>query len=107
MSTAVFHTAAGPPSSAIDDHATFPGGSDGAGLDGLKSYLRQRRQDDFVDHLCRTILGRRSTAAILEACVVVTGVSPSTLITNTHMVATWRFVCVAATLLDSSQHMSR
>ena len=65
------------------------------------------RFDAFVDHLCRTILGRRSTSAILDACVVATGVAPTTLITKTHMVATWRFVCVAATLLDSSQHMSR
>ena len=65
------------------------------------------RFDAYVDHLCRKILGRKSTAQLLEACVVATGVSPGTQITRTHMVATWRFVCVAAALLDSTQHMSR
>jgi hypothetical protein len=40
----------------IDPHAIFPDGSDGTGLEGLRQYLRQRRQDDFVDNLCRKML---------------------------------------------------
>jgi uncharacterized protein (DUF1800 family) len=65
------------------------------------------RFDAYVDHLCRTLLGRTSTADLLNACVLATGVSPAAKITKTHMVATWRFVSVAAALLDSPQHMSR
>jgi Protein of unknown function (DUF1588)/Protein of unknown function (DUF1585)/Protein of unknown function (DUF1592) len=41
----------------IDERATFPGASkEGAGLEGLRAYLRERRQDDFVDNLCRKFL---------------------------------------------------
>lgn len=40
----------------IEAKATFPGGVDGNGLDGLKAYLRDRRQDEFLDNLCRKML---------------------------------------------------
>ena len=40
----------------IDARAEFPGGSQGEGLDGLVSYLRQHRRDDFLDNLCRKLL---------------------------------------------------
>src|SRR5205823_7548549 len=36
--------------------ATFPDGTDRAGLAGLRDYLRDRRQDDFVDNLCKKLL---------------------------------------------------
>ena len=40
----------------IDTHATFPGGSEGNGFDGLRQYLREHRQNDFLDNLCRKLL---------------------------------------------------
>lgn len=40
----------------IDDRAEFPDGSDGAGLKGLRTYLVNERQDDFVDTFCRKML---------------------------------------------------
>src|SRR5205823_1957851 len=36
--------------------AMFPDGKERDGLDGLRAYLRDRRQDDFVDYLCRKLL---------------------------------------------------
>ena len=36
----------------IDASATFPGGATGAGMVGLKKYIQDRRQNDFVDNLC-------------------------------------------------------
>ena len=41
---------------AVDVSATFPDGQDGAGLEGLRHYIRQNRQKDFVDNLCRKML---------------------------------------------------
>jgi hypothetical protein len=41
---------------AVDPRATFPGGSEGSGVEGLRQYLREKRQDDFVDNLCRKLL---------------------------------------------------
>jgi hypothetical protein len=41
---------------AVDTNATFPDNSEGAGLDGLKTYIRQHREGDFLDNLCRQLL---------------------------------------------------
>ena len=41
---------------AIDSSATFPGAGEGTGLDGLRRYIRQHRQKDFVDNICRKML---------------------------------------------------
>ena len=40
----------------VDTHATFPGGSEGTGVEGLRTYLRDHRQGDFVENLCRKFL---------------------------------------------------
>ena len=40
----------------VDTRATFPGGSEGAGLEGLRRYLREHRQQEFLDNLCRKLL---------------------------------------------------
>ncbi|MBI2946914.1 MAG: DUF1592 domain-containing protein [Verrucomicrobia bacterium] len=41
---------------AVDIGAKFPDGSDRSGLDGLRDYLRERRQEDFLENLCRKLL---------------------------------------------------
>ncbi len=40
----------------VDVAADFPDGSIREGVAGLQQYLRQRRQEDFVDTLCRKLL---------------------------------------------------
>jgi len=40
----------------VDASATFPGGSEGDGLEGLRQYIRQHRQNDFVDNFCGKLL---------------------------------------------------
>ena len=40
----------------VDVRATFPDGSQGAGLNGLRTYLTSQRQQDFLDNLCRKLL---------------------------------------------------
>jgi mono/diheme cytochrome c family protein len=41
---------------AIDAHALFPGGSSGEGLAGLRSYIHEHRERDFIDNLTRKLL---------------------------------------------------
>ena len=36
--------------------ATFPDGASGTGLSGLRRYLSERRQDEFIEHVCRELL---------------------------------------------------
>jgi hypothetical protein len=40
----------------VDTQAVFPGGMQGAGLEGVQSYIREHRQKDFIDNLCRKLL---------------------------------------------------
>ncbi len=40
----------------IDASATFPGGVDAVGVSGLQTYIRQHRQDRYVENLCRKLL---------------------------------------------------
>jgi hypothetical protein len=40
----------------VDINATFPGGSQGAGIEGVRTYIREHRQADFVDNLSRKLL---------------------------------------------------
>jgi hypothetical protein len=39
----------------VQTKATFPDGEDRQGLEGLRAYLRDKRQDDFVENLCRKL----------------------------------------------------
>jgi cytochrome c553 len=40
----------------VDTRAEFPGGADGAGLAGLRTYVKAKREQDFVDNLCRKLI---------------------------------------------------
>jgi hypothetical protein len=40
----------------VDVRAAFPGGGEGAGVEGLRSYLGERRREEFVENLCRKLL---------------------------------------------------
>jgi hypothetical protein len=40
----------------VDWAASFPNGSVGSGLSGLREYIRAEREDDFLDNLCRKML---------------------------------------------------
>lgn len=74
-----------------------------------RSRIPQSRMsfDLYFDNLSRCLLGRGSTAESLEAACVATGLTPRTVITPTHAVATWMFPHITAVLLDSPQHMTR
>jgi hypothetical protein len=39
----------------VEAKAPFPDGSAGTGLDGLRRYLTEKRQDEFVDNFCRKL----------------------------------------------------
>ncbi len=41
---------------AVDLKALFPGGVEGTGVEGLRSYLGSKRRDEFVENLCRKLL---------------------------------------------------
>jgi hypothetical protein len=40
----------------VEVNVVLPGGSHGAGLEGVETYIREHRQDGFVDNLSRKML---------------------------------------------------
>jgi hypothetical protein len=40
----------------VDTKAVFPGGNQGSGFEGIQSYIRQHRQQDFLDNFNRKLL---------------------------------------------------
>ena len=71
------------------------------------------RFDEYVDHLCRTWLGRTADARLLQAATqAVTGpeswaiVTASTTVTREHSLASWLFPRLVSALLDTPDHMT-
>lgn len=40
----------------VDTEVAFPRGGRGAGFEGVQTYIREHRQNDFLDNLCRKLL---------------------------------------------------
>src|SRR5262249_39568295 len=40
----------------VQTSATFPDGKDRSGLEGLRDYLKEKREEDFVDTFCKKLL---------------------------------------------------
>jgi len=49
---------------AVEINASFPDGMDRKGLDGLKQYLKEKRQADFVDNLCKKLYSYALTRSL-------------------------------------------
>lgn len=68
---------------------------------------RRIRFDQFVDHLSRTILGKRSTPRLLQAACQAAGARPGTVITRSHGVIKWEMPRLLTVFLDNPDHLSR
>jgi Protein of unknown function (DUF1592)/Protein of unknown function (DUF1588)/Protein of unknown function (DUF1587)/Protein of unknown function (DUF1585)/Protein of unknown function (DUF1595) len=40
----------------VDTAVTYPGGVNGVGFEGLRDFIRDHRQDQFIDNVCRKLL---------------------------------------------------
>jgi len=65
------------------------------------------RFDDLVDRICRLILGKASTEALLATAVRAVDTQPGEIITGVHRVIRWRTPALLLALLDTPDHMTR
>jgi hypothetical protein len=49
----------------VDATAVFPGGSQGAGFEGVQTYIREHRQTDYLDNLSRKLLAYALSRSLL------------------------------------------
>ena len=62
--------------------------------------------DKYVDHLCKTWLGRASDDRLLLAARQAVSLPAGTVITSKHAVANWQFPRLVTALIDSPDHMT-
>ena len=86
----------------MDTHATFPGGSEGTGLEGLRSYLRQYRQEEFLDNLCRKMLAYALGRTLLLSDDITIDSMRANLAANDY-----RMSSLFETIVTSPQFLSR
>ncbi|HWB11141.1 MAG TPA: DUF1592 domain-containing protein [Pirellulales bacterium] len=86
----------------VTEAAVFRDGSQGSGIDGLRDYVRRRRQDDFVDNFCRKLVVYALGRGLLP--------SDELLVENmrTRLVADdYRFGSLVETIVSSPQFLTR
>ncbi len=49
----------------VDTKAVFPGGSQGTGFEGVQAYIREHRQNDFLDNFSRKLLAYALNRSLL------------------------------------------
>jgi hypothetical protein len=86
----------------IDTHATFPGGSEGAGIDGLRRYLNEYRQQEFIDNFCRKLLAFALGRTLLLSDDVTIDTMRANLAANDD-----RFSTLVETIVASPQFLTR
>jgi hypothetical protein len=87
---------------AIDDTAVFPDGQEGRGITGVIQYIRQHRQDDFVNNFCQKLLVYAlNRSSILPDDLLVAQMSDN-LKTNDY-----RFSAAVITLVTSPQFLNK
>lgn len=87
---------------AVETGATFPGGSEGAGLEGLLTYIRQQRQQEFVDNLCRKLLAYALGRSLHPSDDALLAEMRTKLATDGH-----RFSTLVETIVTSPQFMNK
>jgi hypothetical protein len=87
---------------AIDVRATFPGSSEGAGVDGLREYIRANRQHDFLDNLCRKLFAYALSRSLTLSDEPTIAETRSKLAANDY-----RFATLVESIVTSRQFMTK
>jgi len=86
----------------VDAKAAFPDGSEGAGIEGIRAYIRKSRKDQFVDGLERKLLVYALNRSLL--------ISDEPVIERMHAKLTasnYRFGSLVETIVTSPQFLNK
>jgi mono/diheme cytochrome c family protein len=86
----------------VDTNADFPDGSQGSGFEGVLAYIRERRQDDYLDNLSRKILAYALSRSLQLSDELVVEKMKSNLAANGH-----RFSSLIETIVTSPQFLNK
>ena len=86
----------------VDTTATFPGGSDGSGIQGVETYIREHRQADYLENLSRKLLAYALNRSLILSDELVVAEIQSKLAANGY-----RFSNLIETIVTSPQFLNR
>jgi len=86
----------------IDAKASFPGGSEGTGLEGVRAYIRENRQNQFLDGLERKLLVYALNRSLLLSDELVVDRMQAKLAANQY-----RFSSLVETIVTSPQFLDQ
>ena len=86
----------------IDAKASFPGGSEGTGLEGVRTYIRENRQNQFLDGLERKLLVYALNRSLLLSDELVIDRMQAKLAANHY-----RFSSLVETIVTSPQFLNQ
>ena len=86
----------------IDAKASFPGGSEGTGLEGVRAYIRENRQNQFLDGFERKLLVFALNRSLLLSDELVIDRMQAKLAANRY-----RFSSLAETIVTSPQFLNQ
>ena len=86
----------------VDTSVTFPGGVDGTGVAGLQSFIRDHRQDKFVDNLSRKLLAYALNRSLQLSDEALVDKMKTSLAANGY-----RFRALVETIVLSPQFLNR
>jgi hypothetical protein len=87
---------------AVDTRAVFPGGSQGTGFEGVEAYIREHRQQDFIDNLCRKLLAYSLNRSLMLSDEPTVERMRAALAANGY-----RFSALVDTIVTSAQFLNR
>jgi mono/diheme cytochrome c family protein len=93
------HDLAGHP---VDTNATFPGGATGSGFEGVQAFIREHRQNDFLDNLSRKLLAYSLNRSLMLSDDPTVEQMRSALSANGY-----RFTSLVETIVTSPQFRSK
>ncbi len=86
----------------VNTRAVFPGDIQGAGFNGVQTYIREHRQKDFLDNLCRKLLSYGLSRTLLLSD------EPTIEKMQARMAAgDYRFATLVETIVASPQFLNR
>ncbi len=86
----------------VDVRAPFPGGTERSGLAGLRDYVREHREGDFVDNFCRKLLSYSLGRTLLASDEMLVRDMRAKLAANHH-----RFSTLVDCIVTSPQFRSK
>ena len=86
----------------VDATAEFPGGAKGAGVEGVQAFIRNYRQKDFIDNLCRKLLAYSFGRSLILSDEPVIDRMKSNLVANGY-----RFSALVETIVATPQFLNK